>query len=223
MWTALTLLLIVAASGEAFATPVASATTTTLTVNSGGTAVTSVSSGSLVTLSASVSAGGTALTRGLVRFCDAAATYCTDIHVLGTAQLTSAGTAVLALRPTIGSHSYKAVFAGTTGAATSTSSAAGLTVTGTLSTTTGLTSSGVAGSYTLQAVVRAVSARKTAPTGTVTFVDTTANTNLGVVSLAASTSVLNGLASAPTPGAQGAALMTGTGMEMAGQIWLPVM
>ena len=39
--------------------------------------------------------------------------YCEDIHLLGTAQLTSAGTAVLKFIPGMGSHSYKAVFVGT--------------------------------------------------------------------------------------------------------------
>jgi hypothetical protein len=89
------------------------ATSTALAVTSGGNPVTSVPSGSVVTLKASVTAGGTPVTVGQVNFCEALATYCTDIHVLGPAQLTSAGTAELKFRPGIGSHSYKAVFAGT--------------------------------------------------------------------------------------------------------------
>jgi hypothetical protein len=75
------------------------ATSTSLTVTSGGTAVTSAPSGTVITLTASVRSGSTTLTTGQVNFCDATATRCTDIHLLGTAQLTSAGIAVLKLRP----------------------------------------------------------------------------------------------------------------------------
>src|SRR5579863_1981306 len=67
-----------------------STTTTTLAVTSGGSAVTTVTSGSVVTLTATVMTGSTAVTVGQVNFCDAAAAYCTDIHLLGTAQLTKA-------------------------------------------------------------------------------------------------------------------------------------
>jgi len=69
-----------------------------------------------------------------VSFCDATATYCTDIHLLATAQLTSSGTASYKFRPGIGSHSYKAVFVGTNSYARSISSASALTVTGTIPT-----------------------------------------------------------------------------------------
>jgi uncharacterized membrane protein len=104
-------------------------TSTTLTVSSAGAPVTSVAAGSVVTLTAAVSAGSTPLTTGQVRFCDAAAAYCEDTHLLGTAQLTRAGTAVLKFIPAMGSHSYKAVFAGTQSYGGSTSSTAALTVT----------------------------------------------------------------------------------------------
>ena len=82
----------------------------------------------MVTLTATVQAGATALTLGEMNFCDTAANTCTDIHLLGTAQLTSAGTAVLRFRPGPGSHSYKAVFLGTLAGAASSSAAVGLTV-----------------------------------------------------------------------------------------------
>ena len=82
----------------------------------------------MVTLTATVQAGATPLTLGQVNFCDATAASCTDIHLLGTAQLTSAGTAVLRFRPGPGSHSYKAVFLGTLAGAASSSAAVGLTV-----------------------------------------------------------------------------------------------
>ncbi len=79
------------------------ATATALAVTSGSGAVTTVAAGSVVTLTAAVHAGSTAITTGQVNFCDASAQYCTDIHLLGTAQLTSAETAVLKFRPGIGS------------------------------------------------------------------------------------------------------------------------
>lgn len=171
------------------------ATTTTLAISSGGNAVASggsVASGSLVTLTAVVSSGSTNLTVGQVNFCDASASYCTDIHLLGTAQLTSAGTAVLRLRPGIGSHSYKAIFAGTPNGATacagSTSSITTLTVTGTFQTTTTIAASGSAGNYTLTANVTALvnSTSLTAQTGAVSFIDTTNNNlSLGTATLGA--------------------------------------
>jgi hypothetical protein len=80
-----------------------------LAVTSGGVAVTSVKAGSLVTLTATVKAGTKAVKRGQVNFCDAMAAYCTDIHILANAQLTSSGTATYNFRPGVGSRSYKAV------------------------------------------------------------------------------------------------------------------
>src|SRR5579871_6207722 len=83
-------------------------TTTTLAV--------SPSTGSLtphtvVTLTATVVAGATPVHPGLVTFCDATAPHCVGLAVVGTAQLTTAGTAVLRFIPGSGSHSYHAVFA----------------------------------------------------------------------------------------------------------------
>src|SRR3979490_1283592 len=114
----------------------AAVTTTALSVSSGGSAVTTVASGSVVTLTATVNSGTGPVTTGLVNFCDATATYCTDVHILGTAQLTSTGTATLRFVPGVGSHSYKAVFVGTNTNGGSSSSASGLTVTGTYKSTT---------------------------------------------------------------------------------------
>jgi hypothetical protein len=82
----------------------AAPTITTLSVTSGGNAVTTVASGSVVTLTATAVAGGTPVTPGQVNFCDATAKFCTDIHLLGTAQLTANGTATLKFRPGVGSH-----------------------------------------------------------------------------------------------------------------------
>src|ERR1700761_7297079 len=122
-----------AIGGTAFAQTV---TTTALSVTSDGSAVSSVASGTVVTLTAIVTAGSTPVTPGQVKFCDAAATYCEDLHILGTGQLNASGTSVLKFRPTVGSHTYKAVFGGTNTYATSTSAVSPLSVTGLNPTTT---------------------------------------------------------------------------------------
>src|SRR5580692_6880984 len=79
------------------------ATTTTMTVTAGGSAVSTVASGRVVTLTAKVEAGASLVTTGQVNFCNASAKYCTDINVLGTLQLTNTGTAALKFRPGVGS------------------------------------------------------------------------------------------------------------------------
>ncbi len=150
------------------------ATSTTIGIASGGNSVSSVAAGTAVTLTAHVNAGGTAVTPGQVNFCDASATTCTDIHLLGTAQLTGAGTATLTFRPGIGSHSYKAVFAGTKTYASSESGASALTGTGSippLATATGINQTGSWGAYTLAATVTETG-NTTPPSGTMSFLDT---------------------------------------------------
>ncbi len=155
--------------GLAAAQPQATVTTMTLTPATGEAS--SVAPGTVVTLTAAVSMGGKPVIQGQVNFCDASVSYCTDVHLMGTAQLTGAGTALLRFVPGIGSHSYQAVFAGTLNCAPSTSTAVVATVTGTYPTTTNLSASGVPGNYTLNASV--VSAGGTiAPTGSVGFIDT---------------------------------------------------
>jgi hypothetical protein len=176
---------------RAWAAP--AATKTTLAVTSGGSTVTTVDSGCVVTLTATVNSGSAAVTIGQVNFCDASATYCTDIHLLGTEQLTSAGTAVLKFILGIGSHSYKAVFLGSTSNATSTSSDPALTVTASVkySTTTTIAQSGSAGNYTLTATV-AGSGGLVSPTGTVSFLDTNnGNAVLGTAPLSTGTTGLS--------------------------------
>ncbi|HEY3706167.1 MAG TPA: FG-GAP-like repeat-containing protein [Terracidiphilus sp.] len=148
-------------------------TATTLAVTSGGNTVSSVAAGSVITLTAKVQAGSATVMPGQVNFCDAAAKSCTDIHLLGSAQLTSAGIATLKLRPGIGSHSYKAVFAGTGTYASSASASSTLTATGTippLSTATYIAQTGNWGAYQLSASVTEVG-NTAAPTGTVSFLD----------------------------------------------------
>jgi hypothetical protein len=195
-------LLVFAGGDRAWA---AASTTTTLTVTSAGIAVTSVESGTVVTLTATVTAGSTAVTVGTVNFCDASAKYCTDIHLLGTAQLTMAGPAVFKFRPGIGSHSYKAVFRGTKSNADSTSSTATLTVTkfGVYTTSTTIAQSANAGSYTLTATVDGLGLLRAAPTGTVSFLDSSnGNALLGTVTLGAGTAILGFLGSS-SPSATG--------------------
>src|SRR5579862_9526657 len=72
-------------------TQAATAATTTTTLN---LSASSVPAGTVVTLTAAVS-NGAPVTTGEVFFCDAAAAHCEDSALLGIAQLTSAGTAVI--------------------------------------------------------------------------------------------------------------------------------
>jgi trimeric autotransporter adhesin len=150
------------------------ATTTTLSLTSGGNTVTTVTSGRVLTLTATVTAAGIPVTPGQVNFCDATAKYCTDIHLLGTAQLTASGTATLKFRPGVGSHSYKAVLAEPAGLGPSASTASSLTVTpshwtGQQATTTYLEASGVPNIFSLTATVPGNG--NTLPAGRVSFVD----------------------------------------------------
>ena len=164
---------------------------TTLSVTSGGSAVTTAAPGSVVTLTATVMAGSTPVTPGQVNFCDATARFCTDIHLLGTAQLTANGTATLKFRPGVGSHSYKAVLAEPAGPGPSASTASSLTVTasqgtGQLATTTYLEASGVPNIFSLTATVPGNG--KTLPTGMVSFVDASnGNAVLGTAALTSET------------------------------------
>jgi hypothetical protein len=186
----------VAMSSPAFA---GTTTTTSLAVTSGGVAVTSVKAGSLVTLTATVVAGSTKVTQGQVNFCDATAPYCTDIHILATEQLTSSGTASYNFRPGIGQHSYKAVFAGTSSYASSTSSVASLSVTGTIgpfATASSIAETGAWGNYTLTGTVTEAGGT-VAPTGTISFIDASnGNSVLATGSLGAAVSGVGW----PTPG-----------------------
>src|SRR5258708_4667556 len=86
------------------------ATTTNLAVTFGTSVLHTVPVGTKMTLTAAVSAGATAVNPGQVNLCEASAPACTDVHILATAQLTTAGKAVLNLRPAPGVHNFKAVF-----------------------------------------------------------------------------------------------------------------
>ena len=176
------------------------ATMTALVVTSGGTAVISVAWGSEVTLTATVTSGGGQVT-WQVNFCDALAPHCTDIHLLGTAQLTPQG-AVLRFHPGIGEHSYIAEFAGTPRGCPafkpSSSSSAALTVTGKYPTTMAITAvTGATPPYSITATVAGFGGN-TAPAGTVSFLDTTdSNSVLGSASLGSGTFVQSFAAQAP--------------------------
>jgi hypothetical protein len=156
----------------------AASTTTALTLGSSGKTVVengTIASGSVLTLTATVTAGTSSVNVGSVSFCDASAPLCSDIHLIGTAQITQSGTAVFKFIPGVGTHTYKAVFAGTpngtTAYAGSSSSTSTVTVTGTYPTISTLTSTGIAGSYSLTATVSG--AGSAALTGAISFVDTT--------------------------------------------------
>jgi len=151
-----------------------------------------VPSGTAVTLTASVTANGAAVSPGQVTFCDAAATYCEDKAVLGTAQLTSNGSASIKLVLGIGTHSLKALFAGTTADTGSSSAEQSLVVTGEHSTTTAIASSGNPGSYTLTATVKGNGDGVAGPSGDVSFLDTSnGNAVLGTAPLGVSTRSLS--------------------------------
>ena len=150
-------------------------TTTTLTLTSGGTAVTTLTRGSVITLTATVTAGTAPVTPGQVDFCDASVSYCTDIHLFGTAQLTSAGTATLKLLPGNGTHVYKAVFRGTTTYSGSSSTSASLTVSGTNPSVTQFSGTN------LTATVSGTGSA--APTGEISFVNASGRSVLATASL----------------------------------------
>jgi trimeric autotransporter adhesin len=162
------------------------AAVTTLSLTSGGNAVSSVAGGTVVTLTATVQANGVALKLGQVNFCDATAASCTDIHLLGTAQLTSAGTAVLRFHPGPGSHSYKAVFLGASNDGASASATIGLTVgprmagpqtTYTVASISGPVATNTYGTYALTANVGTKG--MVPPSGTVSFSGTNVATGNG--------------------------------------------
>ncbi len=166
------------ATPEAQAQSPAPTTTTLALSDSSGllSSGSSVTAGTVVTFTATV-INTSPVTTGLVTFCDfATATYCDNSALIGTAQLTSAGTAIISLVPGMGNHSYVAVFNGTPygtpANAASTSLLQALTVTG-YRTTTLISASGSAGSYTLTGTVVGWGNSNVGPTGSVSFMDAT--------------------------------------------------
>jgi hypothetical protein len=163
-------------------------TVTNLVLTSGSSIpAATVPAGTAVTFTASVKVGTTALTAGQVFFCDALAHSCGYSYSLGSAQLTSAGSAKLTIIPAPGSHQYKAVFTGTASYAASTSANVNLAATASIATSTTVTASGTA-PYTLIGKVTGIAANW--PTGTVTLTDTTNSFTLGKQTLVSNGSLL---------------------------------
>ena len=163
-------------------------TLTALTVtNTGGSTVTSVDTGTVVVLTATVTkAGGGNVTLGTVNFCDTVSPHCEDEYLAGSAQLRSNGTAVLKFKPAPGEHVYQAFFHGTTSNAASTSDAQSLTVTaGPFNTSTAISyfSYPLSFAYGLTGTVTSVNSPPFSPTGTIDFLDTT-NSNYVLASAA---------------------------------------
>lgn len=103
---------------------------------------TSVSAGTILTFTATVTASGTPLTSGQVTFCDMeTAVYCEDSAVLGRVWLTRTGTATLKTALSFGGHNIQAVFQGTNAFSSSSSAVQTVSVlSGPLPTTTTLSS-----------------------------------------------------------------------------------
>jgi hypothetical protein len=132
-------------SGKSGLTVIArTASATTLAVSSA-----SVTKGTIVTLTSTVIDAGKPVTQGMVTFCNAARKFCEDGAVLGTAHLTSTGTAAIKLALPVGTNSIKAVFNGTAQVVTSQSGTQSVTVTGPLPSAISVVASGTPGNYTL--------------------------------------------------------------------------
>jgi sugar lactone lactonase YvrE len=167
------------------------ATTTSLKVTSGGTTVSSVTPGTVVTLTAEVKTGGVALKAGQVNFCQPTAPHCTDFDLLGTAAITGNGTATYKFVPGPGQHSYQAKFVeeglGQGSASNQVSLTVGPAPPVQYSATTTIASSGQPGNYSLTATVEGFGGTA-APTGKVSFVDTSfSDTVLATAELGAAT------------------------------------
>ena len=162
-------------------------TTTTLAISS-----TSVPYKTPIILTATVTidvtAGGPPVSAGFVLFCDATATFCENNSALGRVQLTAANaTAIVKIGSgPLGIHSYKAVYHANNIYASSISNTVSYTVQGTYSTTTTIVSSGKVGNYTLMGTVTGVGSLLAAPSGDLSFLDTSAgNKILGTQALSA--------------------------------------
>jgi hypothetical protein len=156
------------------AAPAQTSTTTMLTITSGGSPITTVKQGTLVTLTATVTtANGLPVSPGQVRFCEVKPPRrCTDVLLLQTAQLLTSGIATYKYHPGAGTHIYRAEFAGTHVAPAAVSSTSQLIVTPYIPTTTAVTESGGNPYYTFTATVSDTGG-VSPPTGTVTFTDQT--------------------------------------------------
>ena len=171
----------------------------------------SVTTGTTVSLTASVTALGVPVTNGTVTFCDADAPYCENSAVIGTSQLTAVGTASMKFVPGIGYHSYKAVFSGTSLYLSRASPAPTADGYGKryLSSTTTISFTGIAGSYSLTGTV---AGKVLPPTGSVSFLDTSNdNFSLGSATLGSAYSAQSFLSAVnyPTDGPYAVFVATG--------------
>src|SRR3984957_5912646 len=156
-------------------------TTTTLL-----TAPDNPNSGSVITLTAQVKATEYTVAGGTVVFTDS---YNGISEVLGTVQVQStngnAGTAILQTEVGgVGTHQFQAVYSGTSFFATSSSPSQSVPFVIPYASATALTTTGT-GPYSFTGTVSAFG--PSAPTGTVTFTDTTSNFVLGSAPLNAAT------------------------------------
>lgn len=138
---------------------------------------TPVTTGRPVTLSATVTYGGTTLTAGTVHFCNAAAKSCAGAGLLGTAQITAAGTASSVVRLGAGGYTLVADFlgAGVYGEALSASQTLTVTANPQLTSASAIASSGAAGAYTLTGTLS--STGSAAPSGNILFLDSSNGNN----------------------------------------------
>jgi hypothetical protein len=158
-----------------------SATTTTLTLSAS-----TVNAGTVVTLTAHVAAGTTAVAPGILLFCNAAYAVCTGPAVLASAVLNSQGSAARTLLLPAGTYSIVASFQGTTPYAASNSAPQSLTVEGYSNYATKATLTSATGSKGVYAVGASLASHApTSPTGSLVFTDTTDNRTLGSVALTA--------------------------------------
>jgi hypothetical protein len=186
-WAA-SVFVVIAAGGATFAQTKAP-TVTSISIKANGSVVSSVAAGTVVTLTAQVTAGGANVSTGQVNFCDASAPHCTDIHILGSATLNGSGTATFKFVPGAGAQSYKAQFVEDGFRLGSSSNVASLNVgpapSPVYSDTIGITADGFAGDYSLTATVTGYGG-SASPTGNVSFIDTSfGNKLLATASLGA--------------------------------------
>jgi large repetitive protein len=165
-----------------------------------------VTAGTATTLTATVNGVCAVVTSGSVIFCDASAAQCNDVAILGTVQLQSDGTAVLKRTFGVGTYSIKAVFAGRSDVAGSSSPAQSLTVNGNglYPSVTTLSDAGAAGNYSLLGTVTAFGAKPLG--GNLTFLDTSnSNAVIAMAEIAGGSPsyVLTSSAGSPLPGTNG--------------------
>ncbi|MDE3104634.1 MAG: Ig-like domain repeat protein [Acidobacteriota bacterium] len=151
------------------------ATTTALTVSS-----TTIPYQTPVTLTATVTAGGSPVTTGLVLFCDATAPVCENNSALALRQVNST-TGTVAFKTgsgAVGNHSYKAVYRANNGYLSSVSNTVTYAVQGGYSSTISLSTGGTVGNYTLASTVVGLGSLASGPTGNVQYIDTSAGNSI---------------------------------------------